>query len=121
MNPPEANRDDEPFASLLPSIEKDAVPPDEEFLARLRAQTTEAFVAAAAQPLPINDRKSRMFTHGLRWLGTAAAVLLFVGLGWYFWLGPGRSPDAFSKVLERVESAKTVHLRVKFPGDSRQI
>ena len=62
MNHPDDDRDDEHFSSLLPSIEKDAAPPDREFLARLRAQSTEAF----SQPLPLKERKRHMFARAVR-------------------------------------------------------
>src|SRR5262245_17794959 len=110
MNHPD-DRDDEQLASLLPSIEKDAAPPDREFLARLRAQSAEAFSQAASQPLPIKARKRPMFARSVRWLGTAAAAAVLLALGWYYGFGPGRPADTFGKVLENVENADSVYLR----------
>ena len=89
MNPHDDNRDEEPIAPFLAATEKDAVPPDREFLARLRVQSTEAFAAAASQPLPISQRKRPMFFRAVYWLGTAAAAVLVCGVGLYFWLVAG--------------------------------
>ena len=81
MNHPDEDRDDEQLASLLPSIEKDAAPPDREFLARLRAQSAEAFAQATSQPLPLKERKRPMFAYAVRWLGAAAAAALLLEIG----------------------------------------
>ncbi len=119
MNHPDENRDGELFASLLPALDRDAAPPDREFLARLRAQSAEAFARASAQPLPLKERKRPMFVRAARWSLAAAAAAVLVGLVWYYGPGSGRPADAFGSVLENVENARTVHLRVRYGGDKK--
>jgi predicted Zn-dependent protease len=121
MNHPDDDRDDEQLASLLPSVEKDAAPPDREFLARLRAQSAEAFAQASSQPLPLKERKRPMFALAVRWLGAAAAAVALIGLTWYYGFGPGRPADTLGKVLENVENADTVYLRVRYDGGAKNI
>jgi tetratricopeptide (TPR) repeat protein len=114
MNPHDDNREEEQMASLLAAMEKDAAPPDRDFLAQLRAQSTDAFSTASAPHPPAGQGERRRFARGLRWLAAAAAVVLGVAL--YFWLSPGRSAVAFGKVLENAENAETLHLRVSVQG-----
>ncbi len=120
MNHPE-DQDDKLFASLLPAIARDAAPPDRAFLARLRDHSTEAFTQALSQPLPRKERKRPMFAHAVRWLGAAAAAAVLLALAWYHGFGPGRPADAFANVLENVEKADTVHLRVRYDGGDKKI
>jgi tetratricopeptide (TPR) repeat protein len=120
MNHPE-DRDDELFASLLPALERDAAPPDREFLARLRTQSTEAFAQASAQALPLKERKRPMFARTVRWLAAAAAAAVLLGLIWHQGFGPRRPADALGSVLENVENAETVHLRVRYDGGSKDL
>jgi predicted Zn-dependent protease len=119
MNHPDDPRDEELFAALLPALDKDAAPPDREVLARLRAQSAEAFSQAPSQPLPLRERKRSMFARAVRWLGAAAAAVVLFGLAWHY--GPGRPADAFANVLENVEGADTVHLRVRYDGGAREV
>src|SRR5262249_49163373 len=121
MNHPDEDRDEEQLASLLPSIEKDAAPPDREFLARLRALSAEAFSQASWQPLPLKERKRPMFAYAVRWLGAAAAAVALIGLTWYYGFGPGRPADTLGKVLENVENADTVYLRVRYDGGAKSV
>src|SRR5262249_61670465 len=99
----------------LAAVAKDAVPPDRELLARLRAQSTEAF-AGSVQSLSIGVRKRPMISRAGRWLGAAAAAVLLVGGGLYVFFSLSPSAVAFGKVLENTERADTLHLRVSLPG-----
>ena len=102
MNRDDDIKDDEQIAPILAASETDAAPPDPAVLARLRAQSTEAFKAASA-PRP-------MFFRRARWLGAAAAVVAF-GIGLYFWLSTGASAVAgvtLGQVLENSEKADTL-------------
>jgi len=115
MNSPDEKRDEEQIAFLLAAAEKDVMPPEREFLARLRAQSSEAFLQAAAQPLATRsdrERKRSRLARALRGVGLAAAAAIMLAAGLYFWLSPGTSALAFGKVLETITEADTVHLRI---------
>jgi predicted Zn-dependent protease len=104
MMPPDDTRNEEQFASLLKKAETDAVPPDPELLERLRVESTQAFTESRAA------KAQHLRKHVLRWLSAAAALVLGVGL--YFLLGPGQSARAFGRVLEDLEKAPSLHVRV---------
>jgi Flp pilus assembly protein TadD len=122
MNPHNENRDEEQVASFLAATERDVVPPDPDFLARLRVQSTEAFQNAPgcwssafrrSEEVAGHRLKAglqRWFFRSARWIAAAAAILLGVGL--CFWLVPGQPANAFGKAIENVESADTLHLRL---------
>src|SRR5438874_1802745 len=111
MNPHDDMKDEEQWASVLGSSEADAAPPDPDFLARLRAQSSEAFAAASSQPAPGAERKRPMFIRQARWFGTIAAVVI-VGVGLYFWFAPASSGVTLGEVLDNVEKANTFHARL---------
>jgi len=112
MNPHDENpndaKDEEQMASVLASSETDAPLPDPDVLARLRAQSAAAFAAASA---PSAERKRSMLFRRPRWLGAAAAAVV-IGLGLYFWLAPGASAVTLGQVLDNVDKADTLHVRV---------
>ncbi len=97
-------KDEEQIASVLKTSNADAAPPDPAVLARLRAQSTEAFAASMKTKRPLRFR-------GGRWLGAAAAVVA-VAVGLYFWLAPGDAGVAFGNVLEATEKADTLRVRL---------
>ena len=132
MNPiddaQDRTQDDEQIASVLASSQADAAPPDKEFLAQLRMQSTDAFTAAAASP-PVADAPGspapaipRGFFRRSRWLGGIAAAVT-VGIGLYYLLAPGVSGVAFGLVLEKLEEAKTLHVRISQndPGAAQKV
>jgi Flp pilus assembly protein TadD len=121
MNPldeiPDDARDDEQIAQLLSASETDAPPPDRDALLLLRAQSTDAFVAASAPTKSFTERKSPMLLSKVRWL-TAAAAAVVIGAGIYCWFSPGPSGLAFGEVLDNSENAGTLHARIDF-GDQK--
>ncbi len=101
--PSEDAKSDELFATTLASIQGDAVPPDAAVLARLRAQSTEAFAATAVQP------PRTLGFRPVRWFAAAAAMIV-IGVGAYFWLTP--RGVTLGQVVANSEQAETLHLRV---------
>ena len=114
MNPhddtPDDIKDEEQIAAALAAAQIDAAPPDAEALARIRAQSTEAFTAAPLQRAPTATKRPAPFARA-RWLGAAAAVIL-IGFGLYSWLAPGLSGATLGQVLENLEKADTLHVRL---------
>src|SRR5262249_6236073 len=98
MNPPDDSRDDRHWPSFLGAVDRSAAPPDRAFLERLRAQSTEVFLASSFQQAQ-RQRRRHMATVILRWSAAAAAVIL-VGAFFFSWFSPqGREVD-FGKVLD---------------------
>jgi tetratricopeptide (TPR) repeat protein len=114
MNPDDDKHDDpkdeERIASVLATSETDAAPPDPEVLAKLRAQSTDAFAAA-------QTAKRSMFYRRARWLGAAAAAIV-IGVALYSWFAPSASAVTLGQVLDNLDKADTVHLR--FSRDNEQ-
>jgi Flp pilus assembly protein TadD len=106
MNPHDETQDEERIASLLAATERDAVPPDPERLARLRAQSTAVFAASSS-----SHRRRPMLVRTATWLtAAAAAIALIWAAGVYFWPVPLRAPT-LAEVFEISDRADTVHLR----------
>jgi hypothetical protein len=103
------NRDEpvltnEPTVRLLAAAARDALPdPDAAAMARLRADSAEAFVSAAAAP--------RRRVHPNRWLAAAAAVIaLAAGLWLVQRITPGPA-YAFADVPAQLRKVRTLHWR----------
>ena len=112
MNPHDDIRDEEQIASLLSATQADAAPPDARVLAHLRVQSTEAFTVAEGA-VRARSRKRAAIMKRARWL-TAAAAVIGLSFALYFWLAPEASGGlTFGQVLENVEKADTVHLRIE--------
>ena len=83
MNANHDERTDEREALFLSAAGREAAPVDEAFLARLREQSTEAFMAAADEAPPPAGRYKIMNANTLKWFipvaAAAAIVLLAVG------------------------------------------
>jgi Flp pilus assembly protein TadD len=107
--------DEEQIAKLLAASEIDAPPPDRETLAVLRGQSSAAFAAAPSEPAANAERKRPPLFRKARWLAAAAAVVL-IGVGLYSWQTSG---VALGQVLDKVESAETLHAR--FSRDDTQV
>ena len=129
---------DDPLAHLLGAADRDAAPPDRAFLARLRDQSVEAFLASSnlAPGLPGENQTPSLpgenrppASRGLnraramttRLIGALAAALALVFAVYY--QKPDKTPKpneslAFGKALESVTGAKTFHLKVTRDGKS---
>ena len=113
MTNPNHNWDETRLAELLRSAQHPAVPPDERFLARLRAESTAAFESSqsdTSEPTPA-ARKSKMFIVVWRTLAAAAAAVVLT-VSWFATSSPG-SPATLATVLAKTVSAKSLHLRVE--------
>ena len=118
MNSHNDDQTERDVSTLLSAAEKDAVPPDEAFLARLPEHTLQAFMTASAQP-PARSRRYRiMHSRTLKWLipaAVAAAVVVAVAL----WPeagrkgGPGGSGRVYgmADVPQLYRGARVLHVR----------
>jgi Mg-chelatase subunit ChlD len=120
MTNPNHNWDENRLAELLRSAQQPAVPPDERFLARLRAESTAAFHSshesptrerADREPTPAS-RKSKMFIVVWRTLAAAAAAVVLT-VSWFATSSSGGSPATLATVLAKTASASSLHLSVK--------
>ncbi len=118
MNPDQDSWDDEKMAALFASAEHEGSPPDHEFLARLREQSTEVFADQSSdQPEP-SRRRSPMIVYTMRILATAAAAAAIVAVLTVTRNGADQDAVAFDQVLRKVAAARTLHLEVTRNGQS---
>ena len=103
MNPNDDAKDEEKIRALLARAQSDAALPDADTLASLRTQSSEAFAAAA----PVQRARYVAPFRRPRWLA-AAAALIVIGVGLYFWLTPGPS---LGQALATLDNAETLHVR----------
>jgi tetratricopeptide (TPR) repeat protein len=116
----EDDRDEKRIASMLSSMNKDAPPPDEAFLQRLREQSTNAFLAGTTpQTQTPQVRRRLMFRGTLRWAASAAAVLVLLA-GGYFLFFADKGPDLDS-VLQGVAKADSLHIKVTSGARSSEL
>ena len=116
-DPHEDPREEEQLARLLSAANRDLPPPDREFLARLREQSTAAMLQT--QEAPRSDLSAATQTGGRRgWLvriatfTAAAAILAAIVLS-----TPGSSSDQnFASVLENLQEADTLQLALSGIG-----
>jgi Flp pilus assembly protein TadD len=108
MNPHDEAKQEQQIASLLAATQTGAPPPDPEMLARLRAQSTEAFALASHRA---REQQRRRVGRALRWIGSSAAAVLILAVSVFFLLLPSGSGVALGKVLDDVNNADTLHLR----------
>ena len=104
---------------LLGSLTGAEVPPDEEFLRRLRDQSTETFEAANAPKTQLPQRRHRMFI--LAWRTVAATIALAIGSTLWFMASSDDSSLAFGAVLRRLGEAETLHLEITRDGESDDV
>ncbi len=119
MTNPNHNWDEQRLAELLRSAQHPAVPPDERFLARLRAESTAAF--RSSNPNPTRERgtgeptpaarKSKMFIYVWRTLAAAAAAVVLT-VSWFATTSSGGDTATLATVLAKTVSAKSLHLRI---------
>lgn len=119
---------DDPLARLLSAAGTDAPLPDPEFLARLREQSTEAFLSGGQVSNPsqvgqvsdLSYRRGRPMRAILAVFAAAAAVA-----GVLFWQTSGDRTAAdgptLDKVLADVAAAKTAHLKVGTADKARDV
>ncbi len=105
---PDDAKDEEQLAAALAASESAAAPPEAEFLAKLRAQSTDAFVAGS--PLPVEPRKRPMFYR--RWLAGAAAAVVLVGVSAYAWIALTSPSLTLGQAFDQFDQAGTLHARL---------
>ena len=118
MDPDKNGWDDEWLAALFASAENEGVPPDREFLDRLRERSTEVFAQQATRTPSTTPRRSPMMTYAIRLVASAAAAAaVFLGFTWNGDL-PDRAEAGFDRVLHELASAETLHLQITQDGQS---
>lgn len=118
MDPDKNQSDDERMAALFASAEHEGAPPDRDFLARLREQSTEVFTDQLPdQSAPVR-RRSPMIVYAMRILATAAAAAAVVAALTVTRNGADQETVAFDQVLRQVATAQTLHLEVTQDGQS---
>src|SRR5262245_10144141 len=120
------NENDEPLRRLLSSVNRDAAPPDRLVLDRLREQSAAAFAGAASPVIaPAKPKGRTMYPRILAALATtAAAIAILVFTLFQNPNKPGGADDdklAFAKVLEGVNAAKSMHMKLTRDGQAREI
>jgi len=140
MKPDDDLRDEEFVSSLMNSTNRDMPPPDPQFLARLRDQSTQAFLEAAAQaadqtsaagtqsepqrypgtqpaaPVQPPPRRRSMLGFALKILTTCAAAIAIGTVGFQSFFGTHHADQAFGDILQRLTNARTLHLTVTRDG-----
>ena len=119
MTNPDHNFSEQRLAELLRAAQHPATSPDEQFLARLREESTAEFISSHASPpreraedeTTLSPRKSKMFIIVSGALAaTAAAVVLMVT--WFFASSSGGREATLASVLEKTEQASSLHVRI---------
>ncbi|HEV3437480.1 MAG TPA: hypothetical protein VG122_08975, partial [Gemmata sp.] len=87
MNTPDTGPTDEQLAALLGAVNKDAPPPNREFLDQLREQSQQVFQTATPQAIPTSLWKRIMLPSSFRWIAASSAAVLVLGIVIARWLG----------------------------------
>ncbi|HVP13647.1 MAG TPA: hypothetical protein VMV94_20905 [Phycisphaerae bacterium] len=113
MNANQDDRTDEREALFFSAAGQEAAPPDEAFLKQLREQSTEAYMAAAAEVPPPARRYRIMNAKTLKWflpIAAAAAIVLLAVGSW-----PGETKDcrvyAMADVPDLLRTSRTLHMK----------
>lgn len=99
---PEDTREEERLAALLSAADQGVAPPDQAFLARLRKQSTKAFLASSAKQKQLSGRRWAVVVVA----AAAACMMLAVGI-WMLYRG-GSEESYAVKSLKPVMLAKHV-------------
>ncbi|MHB8954750.1 MAG: VIT domain-containing protein [Pirellulaceae bacterium] len=116
--------EEERFAALFSSINHDELPPDSEFLERLRARSTEVFVDAdqsrtvgtAGSP----QRRSKMIVLMMRGLAASAAALVLFA-SWYFVRLDEQNHDKLEIAFVNLSNAQSLHLTLVQHGQPTDV
>lgn len=122
------DREEQHFADLLRVVEPRKDAPDRALLDRLKTQTTNAFLAAPADPA---DQEPPVRTAERSWLRrltmnrtirrlAVAAAIMMTTLGGFAWWGKQHSGVAFADVLRAVDNIRTVCFTVTIRGGESQ-
>ena len=112
MNDQNNNWEEDRLAELLRTAQHAAIPPDEPFLraaARRIDRGLSIFLCASRK------RKSTMLMFTWR-ISAAAAAALVVAATWLVASNSGGSGVTLSKVMEKTESAASLHVQIDAPG-----
>lgn len=127
--------DEEQLASLFAAASEDGPPPDEEFLRRLRDQSTQVFTAAQPEhgpaPAPLlhavadrptaqsPTRRPKMMMYAVR-LAYGALAASLAAVVCFLVPGPADSAATLAQAFTKVAEAKTVHLQVSRDGQATE-
>ena len=115
MNMDHDPQDDPRLAALFGAVPAETCPADEDFLARLRRESSEAFTAAASEAARPLRRRHPMLVIALRGLASLAAA---VAVAASLWLASnsGDSALTFGQALQNVAAADTLRLEITRDG-----
>ena len=115
MNMDHDSQDDPRLAALFRSVPAETCPADEDFLARLRRESSEAFTAAASEAARPIRRRHPMLVIALRGLASLAAA---VAVAASLWLASnsGDSALTFGQALQNAAAADTLRLEITRDG-----
>jgi predicted Zn-dependent protease len=115
MNPLD-DRDEREIEALLAAA-RDAAPPNPAFLARLRQQSTEVFLASSSS-LPLRKRGRLMTARALRVLAASVVFLFILGPSVCWWLLERDARPALARVLDNTVQAQSMHGQLVRDGES---
>ncbi len=121
MNPENEHWDEARWAALFAAADKDAPPPDEEFLERLRERTAEEFSAQQLQKYLPSGRRPRMFTFALRGLAASVVTAVTAAVIFFMVLSPSGTAIPAEKVLASINQADSLHLSISREGKTSEI
>jgi autotransporter-associated beta strand protein len=110
MTNPNHPWDEDRLAQLLRAAQHPPLPPDQQFLALLRTESSRVFQSSATETTR-PPRRSKMFLFAWRSFATTAAVLVAAAT-FFMTSDSGGKAVPLSTVLAKTESAAALHLRV---------
>ena len=133
MKPEDDDWDEALFSSIMHSTHHDMPPPDADFLARLREQSTQAFLEAATHVLPAGQgvppdaghvvpfRRRSMFSLLVKAAAACVAAGVMIAAGFWSFFAPHETQMVFGAALDRVATAETLHLTITRDGQSHNV
>ncbi len=113
--------EDERIDELLSTLDNDALPPDEEFLAELRQKSAQEFLRHAQAAKQPEAQATAPVVWKARSVAVAVATLLLCAGLLLMPLMHTQLPPAFGEVLDALANADTLHLQVTRDGKTEEL
>ncbi len=121
MNTDNEHWDEARLAALFAATDDNAALPDEEFLERLREQTTREFSAQNPKNILPSRRRHRMFVYALRGLAASVATAAAAAVIFFTVLSPSATAIPADKVFSSINRADSLHLSITRDGKTSEI